>query len=56
MRSVNAHAAIPSFIAPFLMLVLWKHSLAQHTDIAIDPNAVMETHMDLLLRGLEPRS
>ena len=55
LRAVDPHAAIPSFIAPFLMMALWKHSLGQHTDIAIDPKAVMETHMDILLLGLEPR-
>ncbi len=54
-RQVDIQSAIPSFVAPFLMLVLWKHSLGQHTDIAMDPKAVMETHMDILLRGLEPR-
>jgi AcrR family transcriptional regulator len=56
LRPVDPRSAIPSFIAPFLMMVLWKHSLGQHTDIAMDPKAVMETHMDLLLRGLEPRT
>lgn len=55
LRQVDPASAIPSFVAPFLMLALWKHSLGQHTDIAMDPTAVMETHMDLLLRGLEPR-
>ena len=56
LRRVDPQSAIPSFIAPFLMMALWKHSLGQHTQIAIDPKAVMETHMDILLRGLEPRS
>ena len=55
LRQVDPQSAIPSFIAPFLMMALWKHSLGQHTDIAMDPRAIMETHMDLLLRGLEPR-
>lgn len=56
LRRVDPQSAIPSFIAPFLMMALWKHSLGQHTQIAIDPKAVMETHMDIVLRGLEPRS
>lgn len=56
LRRVDPQSAIPTFIAPFLMMALWKHSLGQHTQIAIDPKAVMETHMDILLRGLEPRS
>ena len=54
-RPIDPTSAIPSFIAPFLMMALWKHSLGQHTDIAMDPVAVMETHMDLLLRGLDVR-
>lgn len=56
LRRVDPQSAIPTFIAPFLMMALWKHSLGQHTQIAIDAKAVMETHMDILLRGLEPRS
>jgi AcrR family transcriptional regulator len=56
LRRVDPQSAIPSFIAPFLMMALWKHSLGQHAGIEMDPKAVMETHMDLLLHGLEPRS
>jgi AcrR family transcriptional regulator len=56
LRRIDPQSAIPTFIAPFLMMALWKHSLGQHTDIAMDSKAVMETHMDILLRGLEPRS
>jgi len=55
LRRLDIQSAIPSFVGPFLMLVLWKHSLGQHTDIPMDPRAVMETHMDILLRGLEQR-
>ena len=52
-RQIDPRSAIPSFVAPFLMMALWKHSLGQHTDISLDPRSVMETHMDVLLRGLE---
>ena len=55
-RSIDPKSTIPSFVGPFLMLVLWKHSLGQHTDLTMDPKAVMETHMDLLLHGLAPRT
>jgi AcrR family transcriptional regulator len=54
-RAIDPQSAVPSVVAPFLMLILWKHSLGQHTDVAMDPKAVMETHMDVLLRGLEQR-
>jgi AcrR family transcriptional regulator len=55
LRQLDIQSTIPSFVGPFLMLVLWKHSLGQHTDIPMDPRAVMETHMDILLHGLEQR-
>jgi AcrR family transcriptional regulator len=55
LRRIDPQSAIPSFIAPFLMMALWKHSIGRHTEIAMDPKTVMEAHMDLLLRGLEPR-
>ncbi len=56
LRAVDALAAIPSLVGPFLTMALWKHSLGQHTAIRLDPQTVMETHMDILLLGLEPRS
>ncbi len=56
LRTIDPQSAIPSFIAPFLMMALWKHSLGQHAEIALDFKTVMETHMDLLLHGLEARS
>ena len=39
-------------LAPFLLLALWKHSLGRHTDLAFDPRAVADAHLDVLLRGL----
>ena len=53
LRQVNAQAAIPSFIAPFLMMALWKHSLGQYTDIALNPAEIVEAHLDIVLHGLE---
>lgn len=55
-RPLDPQSAIPSVVAPFMMLILWKHSLGQHTDLPMDPSAVLRTHIDVLLRGLEPRS
>ena len=51
-RRLDPAAVIPGIVAPFLMMALWKHSLARHTPIQMDPRAVLETHIDLLLRGL----
>lgn len=51
-RPVDPEAAIPLFGAPFLMLALWKHSLAPHAEVSLDPRAVLATHIDVLLHGL----
>jgi AcrR family transcriptional regulator len=51
-RPLDVHATLPSFVAPFLLLALWKHSLGRHTDLAFDPHAVAQAHLDVLLRGL----
>jgi hypothetical protein len=49
---MDVHAVLPLFSGPFLLLALWKHSLGRHTDLAFDPRAVVEAHLDVLLRGL----
>ena len=36
------------------MTLLWKHSIGRHAGIVFDHRAVIETHLDLLLRGLAP--
>jgi AcrR family transcriptional regulator len=51
-RPMDVHATLPLFVAPFLLLALWKHSLGRHTDLAFDPRAVADAHLDVLLRGL----
>jgi hypothetical protein len=39
-------------------MALWKQSLGRHTEIEFDPRRVIETHLDVFLRGLraEPPS
>ena len=56
-RPIDLDGALPLFSAPMLLLLLWKHSLGRHTDIQFDARKVVETHLDVLLRGLaaEPR-
>jgi len=51
-RPLEPKSVLPLLGAPFLLMVLWKHSLGRHTDVAIDAKAVLETHLDILLRGL----
>jgi len=53
-RRMDVHTAVPLFVSPFLLLLLWKHSLAPHTDLGFDPRAVAAAHLDVLLRGLAP--
>jgi AcrR family transcriptional regulator len=51
-RPLEPKSVLPLLGAPFLLMILWKHSLGRYTDIALDPEAVLETHLDILLRGL----
>lgn len=53
-RRLDPASVIPSVVAPFLMMALWKHSLAPHTPVQFDTGAVLDTHFDLLIRGLRP--
>ena len=57
-RPVEPAAVVPLFGAPFLMMAMVKHSIGRHTALPFDPAAVIETHLDVLLRGLaaEPPS
>lgn len=53
-RPVPATLLVPVLIGPLLMLLLWRHSLGRHGNLHFDARAVLETHLDLLLRGLAP--
>lgn len=51
-RPLPIDTAIDVIIAPLLMLVIWRFSLC-FCGQAIDPEAYLETHFDLLVRGLQ---
>jgi AcrR family transcriptional regulator len=53
-RRVDIATTLPLIVSPLLMMALVKHSIAPHTDIDFDRRAVLENHIDLLLRGLAP--
>jgi AcrR family transcriptional regulator len=53
-RPMDVHVTLPLFSGPFLLLALWKHSLGRHTDLKFDARAVIEAHIETLLRGLAP--
>ena len=50
-RAVDVESAIDAIIAPLLMLVVWRFSLA-HCGREIDPEAMLRTHFELLMHGL----
>lgn len=51
-RPIDTAAAVPLFGAPFLLMALLKHSIGRHAPLPFDPAKVVETHLDVLLRGL----
>jgi AcrR family transcriptional regulator len=51
-RPVDIGATVPSILAPFLMMALWKHSLGPHAKLSFDARVVLEGHAELVLRGL----
>jgi AcrR family transcriptional regulator len=53
-RPVNAENVLPSFIGPVLLMLLWHHSIGRHAERQFDPAAVLETQLDIMLRGLAP--
>jgi AcrR family transcriptional regulator len=53
-RPVDAETILPSFIGPVLLMLLWRHSIGRHAERQFDPEAVLATQLDILLRGLAP--
>jgi AcrR family transcriptional regulator len=56
-RPLPVHAVAHALMAPMIFLSLQKHSLGacQVSGIHIDPAAVLHTHLDIALGGLEVR-
>ena len=56
-RQIVVEDVVHALIAPLLFLVMNKHSLgACAAGAKLDPRAVIEAHLDLVLHGLEPRT
>ena len=51
-RPVQPTAVVPLVLAPFVLLMLWKHSLGLHSELMRPPREVLEEHLAVLLRGL----
>ncbi len=54
-RSVDVDHAAYCVVAPLLLAMLWKHSLAPVADRPLDIAALCRAHHDLLLDGLRAR-
>jgi AcrR family transcriptional regulator len=53
-RPIEPMHLLPTLVGPMAMMVMWRHSIGRHSDLRFDTRAVIETHIDLLLRGLRP--
>ena len=53
-RAVDVEHTVLCAIAPVLLSAVWRHSLERYDTAALDPAALMRTHVDLLLHGLAP--
>jgi AcrR family transcriptional regulator len=52
-RAVDIDHAVFCVSGPMLLAALWKNSLEAYDDAALDTQALVRAHLDLLLRGLE---
>ncbi|MFZ1429602.1 MAG: TetR family transcriptional regulator [Geminicoccaceae bacterium] len=51
-RPQDSDAVARLVVAPVLMMAVWRTVLAQRDEQTIDPALVLQTHVDILLRGL----
>jgi len=49
---VDVEASVHLLAAPMLMITLWKNALEPCCDDRIDPETLLEAHVDMLSRGL----
>ena len=52
-RRVDVDAVARLFMAPLLMIALWRNSLAHYPSETFDPVQLMRSHMDMLRQGLK---
>ena len=51
-RAVELDDTVRCIFAPLLLAMLWRHSLGRHELAGFDPDALCQTHLQLLLNGL----
>ena len=57
-RDLPLHEVAHALIAPLIFMALHRHSFGccpVHGAVAVDPATMLQTHLDLILRGLEVR-
>jgi hypothetical protein len=53
-RPVDVSQMTQVLVAPMLMLITWKHSVAPCERSELDPSAFLDTFLDVALNGLLP--
>ncbi len=53
-RPLDVPSVVPLFVAPILLLLLWRTSFARHGALPLDPGAILAAHLEMLSRGLAP--
>jgi AcrR family transcriptional regulator len=51
-RPLDPQTTAPLLVAPVVFLAAWKHSFGAHTDLTLDRDAILEAHVETVLRGL----
>jgi AcrR family transcriptional regulator len=51
-RALDLDDTVRCVVAPMLLAMLWRHSLGRHELAGFDPDALCQTHLQLLLDGL----
>jgi len=51
-RPIDSNEAVDLVFAPLMMIALWNHSLGAFEPRRADPRKLLDTHLDMLRRGL----
>ena len=55
-RPLDPQTTAPLLVAPVVFLAAWKHSFGAHTDLKLDRDAILDAHVETVLRGLAANS
>jgi AcrR family transcriptional regulator len=55
-REVDVEETTVCVIAPAIVSMLWKHTFELHGSRTIDPESLLETHIEMILRGLQDQA